>query len=476
MAKRNINKALVWTIALLLLIGAAVAYLFSPKSPFQWLHEIIVPPKTTLSFIPGVFDQVLILDVDNELREVAAASNDLEEQDSFTKLLGTLREVVVYQSTTPDAIHNVLIFEWEEGFSIERVVEMGLLANDASYEYEKLTDNIWVYGDSASIRYVKNLWEQARAMDSEAFQRFNAARRAGGYNVWFFSRPNPQGETNPIALQFADRLQYTSLLSHINLESPSGRLLMQFDDGTIIQSSNSLNSTIIKRLNKQPWFFLEVSDILSVAGIDKDQINVYAPLLLAQVGASSDINAQDMQALADALEGNIAVLLTPSVLSPIQLGWHIIFDDEKAFNALSKLTPAFKWLIDLITWWAGLMDVEESISASEVIYSVTTGTGDAALSFPLITMTKQQGTTILSILTQTDVTLSESWVIDLPSFTNKTRMFFGWDAGLLQQNFLQAQIGQGETAQQLFQSGKIQGIVDLVPSEQQVQIEFFGVE
>lgn len=196
---------------------------------------------------------------------------------------------------------------------------------------------------------MKNLGEQERALESEAFQRFNAARRAGNHNVGFFSRPNPAGETNPLALQFANRLQYTSLLSHINRDNPSGRLVMQFVDGTIQPSSNPLSSSIITRLSKQPGFYVEVSDLLSLAGIDKDQVNVYAPLLLGQIGAAGEINAQDMQVLADALEGNMAVVLTPSVLSPIQLGGHLIFDNEQAFTALSKLTPAFKGLIDLIT-------------------------------------------------------------------------------------------------------------------------------
>lgn len=53
------------------------------------------------------------------------------------------------------------------------------------------------------------------------------------------------------------------------------------------------------------------------------------------------------------------------------------------------------------------MDVEESVTASEITYAVTTGTGDAALSFPLVTMSKQQGTTILSVLTQEDITYTE---------------------------------------------------------------------
>lgn len=467
---------MIWIVALLVVVWGIVAYLFSPKSPFQGLHEMINPPASVLSYIPAVFDQVLVLDVDAELRDVALMSNDLEDRESFLWLLNTLEEVVVYQWSTPTEIFNVLIMKWNEQFVIEDIVSLWLLVDDENYGSKKLWESIWAYGSDAWISYLEQ-WLAEKAMDDDSFRVFDRARRAWDYNVWFFSRPVVEGQTNPIAQQFAQRLEFTYLLSHINQTDPGGRLTMQFADGTLESWSKDFVPKIVNRLADHPWFFVELSDVFSIIWIDPSQAALLAPSLLAQVGAAQDLQQTDINTLIAWLQGNISIILTPSQLSPVQLGGHLVFDDPAMFSALKKLTPALKWIVDIITWWAELMQLDETVTDTEVIYSVTSWTGDLALSFPLVQLSKNPDNTTLSILTQSPLEYTSNSKIDQPALADTTRMWFGWDAWLLQQNFLQAQIGQGETtAQQLFQTWSIQWVVDLLPRDQQVHIEFFTVE
>jgi len=434
---------------------------------------MVAPPESVVDYIPAVFDQVLVLDVDQELRDVALMSNDLEDKETFVGLLNSLEEVVVYQGSTPDAVHNVLIMQGNEQFSIDEVAAMGLLVADDTYDYKALWEEVWAYGSAEWIAYMESALSK-QAINDDSFRVFDRARRSGKYNVWFFSRPVLWDQVNPIAAQFAQRLEYTYLLSHINSTEPSGRLTMQLADWTIQSGWTPLASKIVSKLADTPWFFIEMSDILSIVWVDKAQLQLFAPTLLAQVGAWSWIDADDITAIGNALEWNVAIVLTPSLLSPAQLWGHIVFEDPELFTTLQKLSPAMRGLVDMITGWAELMQLEEVITENELIYAVTTGTGDESISFPLVQLSKNPDNTTLSVLAEWALEYSDAGSIDIPTLTEETRMLFGWDAWLLQQNFLQAQIAQSENAaQQLFQTWSVHWVVDILPNDQQVHIEFF---
>lgn len=477
--KKNLLAYILWWA----IIVAWLVYMFTSRGGTV---PVVLESKSMGALIPWTYDQLLVLQMDDALKNVAKKSNNLIDPETFWWIVETIEEIVMYQKVEEERGHNILFIKWNSSFTIEQIEALWTVAWDDSYEYADLWKWYWAYAPKESLdRYKKRSWSSISA--NKWRKKLHTWLKEKWNNVWFLSIPVLADTTNLLAWQFADRLEYTYFVSAISEKNPSWYLVLQLADETLSWPISWLTPSLSTLLWDDTIMYLEFADILSLFALERDQLEIMLPALLGQRWASQWIafDNSDVATILDALEKNVALVAYPSETSPMQLSLHLLFEDTEIYWTVRKFGPLLKWLVSGLLWNTDSSLIKETVTEESIWYTldlpgveVWSGASELSLpasSFPILEIAKENSWTIVSLFSETpDIEGDDMLATDI-AFTENSKAVFGRDAWLMQESFLQWALQQQSEllwTDSLFQTWSLAWYVDVLPKQQQVRLEF----
>jgi hypothetical protein len=364
-----------------------------------------------------------------------------------------LETVIVYQNAENDVPVNLLFLEWNEQFDISQIEALGLLAEWEDYEARELSDDIVVYAN----RWWLDRYEAQKTslVDVEQAQQFLKILEDETYNAGFFSTPAGITQLWWYSELLASNLESTYLLSSLNTASPTWKLVLQMKEGTIPESQGIFEPALWWYYS-DALFYLELQAVKNLLGISESQIQTFLPF----VAGSAGIPLPSPDGITELLSDNLALVITPSVSSPLWLQASLIVDGIDHYETLKPLYPLLEQLI-----WENLPLIGSG-------WSLATTTNDNQIvsslwlwdsQLPVLSLTKTDTSTQLSILwspIKPSTNLPEG-----EASSDDTVAVFGRDSSLLWQ-LIWWIVPWG------VQSWKLNGIITADDDNDQIVLEF----
>lgn len=440
------------------------------------------------SILPSWYDQLMFMKVDDDLRWVATQSNTLMDADSFSSMIDTIDELVMYQIFVDETPYNLIFIKWNNWFTIDQIEALWSLAWDENYDYRELWAWYWVYWEKSALTwYDAKSWD--RISQDAWWKALSNELRKIWWNAWFLSKPVIE-DWNFLVSQFADKLEYTYFVSNVSQNNPSGKLVLQLWEDTLSWPISWIDPKLLQSLWGEQIFYIEAQDLLSLFSVQKSQLETVLPLVLGQWWAAQWIafDNTDVSILLDALEKNIAIVWMPSQISPLQVSLHLVFEDANAYTTLRKLWPLLQWLLSWMLWNTDSELIKETTTANWLNYVIEIPEIEVwswaiqwldswivwGWSLPLLSIEKIWDYAMLSVFSNDFALAEDPAELDLEYWEN-SKVVFWWDAWLMQQTFLQGtleQWGQLVWTDALFQTWSLHWYIDVLPEVQQVSVEF----
>lgn len=401
---------IVWIFAYL--IGSEPSS-WSVSSIFQW-------EKLLIEYVPWELWQVLVLQADKDLKEVAQATNSFDSE-TFGAVFDTLETVIVYQNTQNNVPVNLLFLEWNEKFDISQIEALGLLVEWENYEARELSDSVVVYADREGLDRYET--QKTSLIDIDEAKEFLESLENDSYNAGFFSTPAWITQLWWYSELLASNLESTYLLSSLNTASPAWKLILQMKEGTIPESQGIFQPALWWYYSNA-LFYLELQAVKNLLGINESQIQMFLPF----VAGSAGIPLPSPDGITKLLWDNLAVIITPSTTSPLWLQASLIVDGVDHYETLKPLYPLLEQLV-----WENLpligseWGLETTANDNQIVSSLSLW--DAQL--PVLSLTKTDTSTQLSILWSPILPSNNTSDISIPS--DNTIAVFGRDSSLLWQ-------------------------------------------
>lgn len=470
MMKKN---TVAWVIGGIVLV-AAVVYGVMNQGWFSLGGD-----KTLLSYVPSDADQLLYLTIDEELIAVAERMQTMQATDQeLDDILNVLEQVVVYQTSTETASTNLLFLKAKQQVSLDQIRSLGVVAPADGYEYERLGSQMRVYGDADALATYRS-YNGTYAANDENVKQFLNAFRGGDYNLWFFSTPVTSPSQGALVGSFAEQLAYTYALSHLRLEQPFGRVVLQLQDNVIAASNDTFTPQLTQYAGDGSILYLETKDLTSLVGITNEQIKLFLPVVLGQGNpeAMNSLTSQDLDALAAALRDHIAISVTPQP-GLIGVGLQLVLNTPEVYPTLVWLAPLRKSFIAPMSGGTGnIVELKTDDSITYALWGdLGTGSGTGLFEelppMPMLTIGKTDDVSYITIF-QTELLRSQQ----APALetTDRSKLVFRFDNQALLQamqgsSFLQ--MGQQPAADALFSTGIVAGTLDAIPENNQLVISF----
>lgn len=376
---------IVWVIWIF--IVSAWAYLINQDSSNTTLSAILGNEQTLLDYVPGELWQVLVLKADDDLKQVAQATNSFDTEQ-FASVFNSVEKIIVYQNAQNDLPVNLLFIEWDDTFDISVLEELWLVAEGEDFEARELNDSMIVYADTWGLdRYDTTT---SRFVDQSLANQFIKEYNEWDYNAWFFSTPEWIEELGWYSALVAWNLESTYLLSSLNATTPQWKLILQMKNGTIATPTGTFEPQL-EEYYSNSLFYLELQAIKDFLWIDESQIQTFLPF----VAGTAWIPLPSPDGISNLLWANLAVVLQPSTSSPLGIQASLIVQWNEHFQTLQVVYPYLQQLITqnlpLIASWATL----ETINTTD---SITTALPMWDESLPVLSLTTTNDTTQLTIL------------------------------------------------------------------------------
>jgi hypothetical protein len=420
------------------------------------------------------------IDITPETIAFLRNSNQWFDEASFSAVLETLTSIVIAQAPRwAEEVYSVLLLEGNEQFSIDQVQALWLLYFDTGYESRQIENNLWLYGDSASVAYFSTPTVPLSDLPEIQTVLRNAEQKQA--SVLFFSKPGTQLGTDPLTLAFAKKLQYTALYGTPSIDKSVGSMVLQFTWTNFTNSDSIFTPQYTDNLTQNTILYLEGKNLLSTFWLTDTQFSLWFPLLLGQAVPWVDtlLSADQISALYEAFNKQLGIILNVTE-STLGVGLHLRLWSPGAYESLLALQPMRRMLA---TWFMWSWSVTESDTPDSRTLSIdlpTSGGAEEALttgedmlasfSLPLITIAKDTASTTLSILpTETEWTQLPSDLI----YSAESLMTFRYDANpIMQMAGVNPIIGNLVGQMEMLWTWAILGQLHLDSDEQQVIVTF----
>lgn len=441
---------IIWIIWII--IVWALAYLIGNNQSSWNISSIFQWEKSLIAYVPWELWQVLVLQADEDLKEVAQATNSFDSE-TFGAVFDTLETVIVYQNAENEVPVNLLFLEWNEQFDISQIEALGLLAEWEDYEARELSDDIVVYADRWGLEWYES--QTTSLVDVEEADQFLLSLEDTSYNAWFFSTPAWITQLWWYSALLASNLESTYLLSSLNTTSPTWRLILQMKEDTIPESQSAFEP-VLWWYYSDALFYLELQAVKNLLGIDEAQIQTFLPFIAWSAG----IPLPSPDGITKLLWDNLALIITPSLNSPVWLQASLIMNSEDHYETLKPLYP----LLEQLVW--------ENLPLLGSGWSLTTSADDNQMvsslwlwdsQLPVLSLTKTSTSTQLSLL-WSPLEVSDD-ILDTTTASDDTVAVFGWDSSLLWQ-LMWWIVPWG------VQSGKLNGVITADDDTDQIVLSF----
>lgn len=396
------------------------AYFIHTNPSLHSVSSLFWDEETLLRYIPWELGQVLILQADENLKQVAQATNSFDAE-SFEKVFDTIEQVVVYQYIQDDNESvNLLFVQWDEAFDITTVEELGLIAQWDDFEVRELWNNIVLYSDKPWIDWYDS--STSRFSELDISKQFLDEFIKWEYNAWFFSTPEWVEQLWWYGQLVASNLESTYLLSSLNTTTPNGQLILQMKKNVIAPAQWDF-SPMLQWYTNSSLFYLELQAIRDFLGIDESQINTFLPF----VAWSAWIPLPSPNGITQLLSNNIGIIIGSSSSSPLGVQASLVIDWTQHYETLKTFYPFLEELIiqnlPLIASWTTLTtnETESSISSSLPAWE---------LLLPILSLSTDADTTQLTLLWDM-LPNNRTWRDDAVELQENTIALFWRDSSLL---------------------------------------------
>lgn len=427
------------------------------------------------SYLPAEADQVLYFDVSPEfLAWIDTLSQQTGDTAPLSQSLQEVDELIAAQYMTGDQAYSRLLVKGTNEFDISMLIDSAIVPVSEEFTSKQLADQLWIYGPASSLDYHQG-WDGDDITMIPEVEGYLDTFGDEWANLGFFSRPviySP--EAGPMVQQFADKLEWTFAMSYVSIEEKWWRMILEFEEGVVPSPMADFTPILSTYASSDSLLYLEVNNLLWLAGVDEQQFLSLVPLLIGQQypAVSAMLSSEDYARLYELLTDNIGIVLTPSS-SSLGVSLHILFADQAGFDLLGKLGPVWKQLAGSTVWAENL---EEQVEEDRIAYQVE--------ALPMFG--GEGGESLLQIVREDAVTRL-SLLGDLPSVANpislsyddQTVVTFLFDSTNVQQvmqnNPLMQMAESMETLvddQQGIQAGTMIGDVQLHPEDDQIVVSF----
>lgn len=396
------------------------AYLIGRTPSTASISAMLWNEQSLVDYVPWELWQVLLLRADEDLKEVAQATNSFDAEE-FATTFESIEEIIVYQNSQNELPINLLFIQWDDSFDITTLEELGLIAEWEDYEARELSQNTIVYSDTAGLAWYDS--HTTRLVDQNDTEKFLTAYNEWDYNAWFFSTPEWVEQLWWYSALVAWNLESTYLLSSLNTTTPQWQLILQMKEDAIAPAQWDFEPQLQEYYNGS-LFYLELQAIKDFLGIDESQIQTFLPF----VAGSAWIPLPSPDGITDLLWKNLAITLQPSSTSPLGLQASLIVAGSEHFETLQVVYPILEDLIKqnvpLIASWVTL----ETVTTDTTI---TTLLPAWEVSLPVLSLSSDAITTQLTIFWS--ISSPQEWVANSIAIKENTIAVFGRDSSLLGQ-------------------------------------------
>lgn len=358
-----------------------------------------------ISILPASVDQLMHVRITPETKAFLLQSNKELDPTAFDQVIDTIEEIIIAQAPNGQAdAYSIIVLKGKENFSIEQIKTIGLLYAETWYVSQELTPWTRLYGDPASVNYysLPGNWSLTDKPELKTILTTAAKQQA---SVLFYSTPGTQLGNDPLALAFANKLQYTALYGTPGIDSSKWSFVLQFTGTNFTRSDTVFTPKHDNQITDRTVLYLEWKELLSTFGVSASQFSTMVPLLLSNMPWANTLLPNDqISHLYAGLNSNIGILLdvTETVLG---VWLRLRFNDPAIYDSLASVQPLLRWLINPLagSWiinekreensWTLSVDLDPTLWVWSWEQSSWT-----SISFPLLSLDKDTATTTLSIL------------------------------------------------------------------------------
>lgn len=367
-----------------------------------------------LSYLPQSVDQIMYVKITPETEQFLAQTNEGIDPVEFTNVIQTIEEVVIAQAPQwTDNVYSAIIIKWKENFTIDSVTKIWLIYLDTWYVSQEIAPWVRLYGDALSVDNFANLTTPLTTKPE--IKDILATAQKQQASVLFYSTPWSQLWNDPLAMAFAQKLQYTALYGTPSLQASKWTFVLQFTGTNFNRSDTVFDALHADEMSNNTVLYVEWKELLSAFGVSESQFSLAFPLLLWQTtnGAWNILSAEQIKVMYEALNKNLGILLNTTD-SALWFWLSLHFNDEKIYDSLVSLQPLLRGLIAPLAWsWQVNEQRNEanwtlSVDLDPVLLSWATN-NSWSFSLPLLSLNKANGNTSLSILPSLAPTQPNKW-------------------------------------------------------------------
>lgn len=388
----------------LLIIGFWIRWWWNKSNYWSYTGNIFTKqPASLLSYLPESVDQVMYVKITPETEQFLVQTNEWIDPVEFLKVIQTIDEVAIAQAPQwTDNVYSAIIIKWKENFSIDSVTKIWLVYLDTWYVSQEIAPWIWLYGDALSVDNFTNLTIPLTTKP-EIKSILSTAQKEQA-PVLFYSTPWTQLWNDPLAMAFAQKLQYTALYGTPSLEASKWTFVLQFTGTNFTRSDTVFDPMHADEMSDNTVLYIEWKELLSAFWVNESQFSLAFPMLLWQTtnGAGNLLSAEQIKTLYTALNKNIGILMNTTD-SALWFWLSLHFNDEKIFDSLVNLQPLLRWLIAPLSWSGQINEQRDeanwtlTVDLDPVLLSWSENSS-WSFSLPLLALNKENWNTSLAIL------------------------------------------------------------------------------
>ncbi len=388
----------------LLIIGFWIRWRWNKSNYWTYTWTMFTKQATSLlSYLPDNVDQVMHVKITPETEQFLVQTNEWIDPTEFLNVLKTIEEVAVAQAPQwTDSVYSAILIKWKENFTIDSVTKIGLIYLDTWYVSQEIAQWVRLYGDALSVDNFANVMTPLTTKPE--IKDILATAQKQQASVLFYSTPWSQLWNDPLALAFAQKLQYTALYGTPSLEASKWTFVLQFTGTNFTRSDTVFDPVHDDAMSDKTVLYIEWKELLSAFGVSESQFSLAFPLLLGQTtnGAWNLLSSEQIATLYTALNKNIGILMDTTD-SAIWFGLSLHFGDEKLYDSLISLQPLLRALITPLSWSGQITEQRDetnwtlSVDLDPVLLSWATN-NSWSFSLPLLSLNKENWNTSLSIL------------------------------------------------------------------------------
>ncbi len=357
-------------------------------SSVQWLPELF-------SVIPNDFDQLLMIDVDENVLELVATQYG--ETTPIAKEFEWIDTIVIRQKGSAQTWENLLFVQGDE-VNINQLAALWIVALDPDYQSFELTENVQVYGEKALVD--SKIYNGVKG--DELLQEFWKLYTKSGGNFNFLSRP--WGEwLQWLAIQFAAQLKWTVGSISIGNKLPTGEASMLFKDGVVPSRSDSWSA---RAWSPESPIHVATHGLTELLWLDKTLVKTFLPILLTQYLGdwAALFTDSHYDSLIQWLNGSVSLDVVPSLIG---MWGRLVVEDPQVFSIFDSLYPVLDGAVKTKMFaWTEIESIKQASSLRRNTQVPIDWWENLAL--PLLSIDQTPETTSLSLLLVDELALNTS--------------------------------------------------------------------